>query len=398
MKNFGLNKFRFYRNSSDIHRILYIFKMVAVAFVFWELYVLYTYPYTKKIRVSGEVVGSSLQSPIMAPASGVVVERKAEVRDQVKSGDVLYVISPPTAYRDGLSAILQSAHGQYKSSAQMLEKTEGFMAQVTDAYRKEKSNLAKLLESSRSQLLIEMNKSQLSAARLTAVENARDAYSPGEVDRFRYAYLESQGAAKRIELSIAEIETRMGTLDAAYARETREHSIRVEGMRTEHEKRRADLFEKEQTQTVLVKAPASGGFLASHVEAGYIVEQGQVLGTLILNESINPFPVIKFAIDPEKVRYVDRGAKVVFELSAYPVKQFGYFEGEVSGVTRPVSRDGPTYIDVTPTDARIITTSQVIKLEPGMKVDANLIVERLTLFQWFFESVYLADKFKDIVR
>lgn len=398
MANYGLNRFRFYRNSSEIYRVIFIFKMIAVAFVFWELHVLYTYPYSKKVRVSGEVVGASLQAPIMSPASGVVVERKAQVKDQVKSGEVLYVISPPTAFRDGLSAILQSAQSQFKAAAESLERTENFMAQAADAYRKERSNLTKLLESSKSQLLIEMNKAQLSAARLSAVENARDAYSPGEVDRFRHAYLESQGAAKRIELSIAEIETRMGALDAAYAREIRDQSIRAESMRTELERRRADVFEKEQTQTVLVKAPASGEFLASHVEAGYIVEQGETLGTLMLSEGFNPSPLIKLAIDPEKVRYVDRGVKVVFELPAYPVKQFGYFEGEVSGVTRPVSRDGPTYIDVMPTDARIIRDSRDIRLEPGMKVNANLIVERLTLFQWFFESVYLAVKFKDVVR
>jgi membrane fusion protein len=398
MIKFGLKNFRFYNNSGETHRRLFLIKIFTLVILIWELYVLYTYPYAKKIKVTGEVVSSSMQSPIISPISGVITSVKSKTNDIIKQDDILYAITPSSAYRGGISEIIDSAHFQYRSAANSLDTMKYIESMTPGAYRKEFDSMTKLLENSKEQLNIEIKKSELVGARLTAVESAREAYSQGEIDRFYQAHLESLTSVKRIESSIAEIESRQANLKNAFEKEKKEQHIRTDGLRAELERRKIELFEKDQAQTVFVKAPVGGILLTNHAQDGYVIEQGQTLGTLIINEGINSVPFIKLQVDPQKVRNLNKGLKIAFELPAYPKNHFGFFEGEISSITRPVNLDGKTIIDVLPTDRRFNQKSPNITLAPGMKVEGSIIVERLTLIQWFFESLYSAQKFKEVLR
>ncbi|MGK3796914.1 hypothetical protein, partial [Enterococcus faecium] len=83
---------------------------------------------------------------------------------------------------------------------------------------------------------------------------------------------------------------------------------------------------------------------------------------------------------------------------AFPYERFGSFKGTVRAVSRvaldprqldaPFKVDEPVYrVSVTPEKQRVNGYGEVVKLQPGMTLSANIILERRSFLEWILEPL-----------
>jgi membrane fusion protein len=101
------------------------------------------------------------------------------------------------------------------------------------------------------------------------------------------------------------------------------------------------------------------------------------------------------------IGFIQAGNRVVLRYRAYPFQKFGVWYGHVMQVSRSAltSAEGtsllghevatPLYRVLVTLDQQAIHTSAGIEaLRPGMELDADILLERRSLWQWVFEPLY----------
>jgi membrane fusion protein len=95
---------------------------------------------------------------------------------------------------------------------------------------------------------------------------------------------------------------------------------------------------------------------------------------------------------------VKPGQDVVLRYDAFPYERFGQYHGRITDIGRnvwssgdrvgPVAVKEPVYrVDVALDRQNVSALGQEFSLRPGMLVNADLLLEKRTLFEWIFEPV-----------
>jgi membrane fusion protein len=379
------------------------FKMLLIGFLLlllvWEGWVLYTYPYSRKTRIEGAVVLATSQVPILSPQTGVVLEQRHAVGDKLSDGDALFTISPLDATRSSLASSQTALRAQGQSIVSSLRESEELMANGKAAYQRESVGLQNMLRLRQQEQSVEADKSRMLKERLVEIEASKGAFSPGEVGRFKQDVLVSDGQVIRAAAAVREVELQLLNLEKTFKREQAESQLRINDFKNQSERQKLEQIDRSQSVKVEVSAPQSGVLVASHVEPGYTVQQGQILGVIHQDEHAKMVPLIRLRAKSAQIRFMNEGTPVTLEIHAYPVKDYGFFGGIVTSISHPTTHDGEAIIDVA-LNAESITkiSNNLIRLLPGMGVQADVIIQKLTLFQWLFEPIIIAKQFSDIVH
>jgi membrane fusion protein len=132
-------------------------------------------------------------------------------------------------------------------------------------------------------------------------------------------------------------------------------------------------------------APARGDSLAAEAPIATIVPKGSGLHAQLL-------------VPTRAIGFVQPGNEVVLRYEAFPFQRFGHYRGTVESISRTVWSQGerlgplavrePVYrIDVKLDQQSVNANGQEFTLRPGMLVNADLLLERRTVFEWVFEPV-----------
>jgi membrane fusion protein len=132
-------------------------------------------------------------------------------------------------------------------------------------------------------------------------------------------------------------------------------------------------------------APARGESLAADAPIATIVPKGSGLHAQLL-------------VPTRAIGFVQPGNEVVLRYEAFPFQRFGHYRGTVTSISRtvwspgerlgPLSAREPVYrIDVRLDQQTVNVSGQEFALRPGMLVNADLLLEKRTVFEWIFEPV-----------
>ncbi|MDZ7652677.1 MAG: HlyD family efflux transporter periplasmic adaptor subunit [Burkholderiaceae bacterium] len=132
-------------------------------------------------------------------------------------------------------------------------------------------------------------------------------------------------------------------------------------------------------------APARGDSLAAEAPIATIIPKGSGLHAQLL-------------VPTRAIGFVQPGNEVVLRYEAFPFQRFGHYRGSVASISRTVWSQGerlgplsvrePVYrIDVKLDQQSVNANGQEFALRPGMLVNADLLLERRTVFEWVFEPV-----------
>jgi membrane fusion protein len=202
---------------------------------------------------------------------------------------------------------------------------------------------------------------------------------------------------------LADLKAQYASFDDKLAHDLAEMDRKV----AELEQQRA---EAEARRSIEVRAPEKGVLTSIRVQPGQEVAAGAVMVTLLPSEGrlqANLF------VESSSIGFIDPGAVVMLRYAAFPFQRFGLYRGVVTEVTRaPLeSKDAPgakggeeneavnaAYrVVVKPDRDSVMAYGERRSLEAGMKVEADVALEKRPLYRWLLDPLRHAQRSFELV-
>ena len=157
-----------------------------------------------------------------------------------------------------------------------------------------------------------------------------------------------------------------------------------------------DRIENESRREALVVAPQAGLITAMATNAGKLAIAGQPLFSLIPEGASLQADLY---VPSRAAGFIREGSKALMQYQAYPHQKFGSHEGVVTKISRtavagnelpfPVPQGDLFYVATVQLNKQTVTAyGKEERLQSGMVVDASILQDRRTLFEWVFEPLY----------
>lgn len=370
----------------------------AVAAVAVVLFVVFG-EYSRRSRVSGELVPDLGLSTVVAPAAGVVAALEVEEGDHVKRQTSLLLINVPRVtsagedtlevLRRGLDTRLTSL-GNLRDSqdVQLQVQLAGLQKQRT-AMRTELSQIDDEVASRGEQVRI----AKETVARYRQVSDQRYV-SLVQLNQQEQAALELVNAQQSLQRQATSIRRNLAQLEQSIA----EIPQQRRSAQATSERTIAELAEEtvqvEANGEMSLTAPVAGLVASRLVEVGEAVQPGQPMLSLLPEGSTLRAQLL---VPSAAIGFVKPGDQVLLRYRAYPYQKFGSHKGQVIRVSRsavPASSgqrqaSEPVYRVLVSLDSQSVLAYGVAEsLRPGMAVDADIMGERRRIYEWILEPLY----------
>jgi len=382
--------------------------LTGMAIVFALIVVLFMAcaTYTKRSTVMGQLVPETGLLKVYAPQLGLVVERKVQEGQLVKQGDILFVLSSER-YSDGQGSVQASISAQHTQQRQSLrDEIVKTRLQQHDEQQALQSRLLGIQEEL-TRLAAQYKAQQ---TRVTLSEEAYQRYQ-GLLEK---NYISREQTQQKQEDWI-EQSSRLESMAREQVRMQRDVLARQEelsSVRAKHQNQIAQLersvssvnqqlTESEAKRRLVIRAPESGTATAVVASVGMAVEGSRPLLSIVPRGA--RLEAQLFA-PSRAVGFVRPGVPVRLRYQAYPYQKFGQATGRVVSVSRtalPASEiftmgnpsgnnqnNEPYYrISVVLDQQAIVAYGVKQPLQPGMLLDADVMLERRRLYEWVLEPL-----------
>lgn len=367
--------------------------------------------YTRRVHAQGLLTPNVGLITLTSPASGRVSAAGGREGGRVERGQLLYTIdldavsaSGPTQTRviDELGRQRESVEKQRSLRAATAATEKRALSEQIANLGAQSRQLAeqidlqeKLIQPLRERVEV------LSKAVTNGLARAADLQSQN------YLYMQAstqlaQFKQTNLQLTgrIADLSAQRATFDDRLARDLADmdrSAAQLEQQRAESEARRA----------IEVRAPEAGVLTSIRAQAGQSVGAGATLLTLLPSEGrlqANLF------VDSASIGFIESGAAVMLRYAAFPFQRFGLYRGVVTEVTRApleggdlpetagAKRPGGIYrVVVRPDDDGVVAYGERRRLEAGMRVEADIALEKRPLYRWLLDPLYRVKRSVDLV-
>lgn len=360
--------------------------------------------YTRRTRVTGQLLPTLGLASITAPATGTLAEVRVKEGQRVLAGDVLAVLAIPRATLSGgdtaqaiQSAIADRAEGvsdSYASQREQLQaQQQGLAAQIGSA-RAELRQLDAELETRRAQ-------HRLAQQTLERFRSLREQQFVTELQ------LQQQEATTLEQLSAAQALERQALtlrrLLAQLLQAQQELPAKLTALDAAEQRDRAGLTQESvetaaRAQSVIV-APVAGTVATLLGQSGQAVQAGQSLLSVLPAASALEAHLL---VPSRAVGFIEPGDNVLLRYQAFPYQKFGHHEGKVERISRSALSAGelaallgnaqpaePYYRIVVALDKQTVRAfGKDEALKPGMVLEADILGERRKLWEWAVEPLY----------
>ena len=362
--------------------------------------------YTRKARVQGVLVPERGVIRILAPngagASVTVLERPVREGQQVKRGDVLYVLSLDRASTQGDTQpqVLQSMVTREQSLQAALAREDELLKAQLDAVERRIAQQQRELAQIDSEAALHAKRLALAREALARLESLRADHfiSAAQVQTKAEDVLAVQAQAQALARQKTVLQR---DLSEAQARK-RELPMHTQTRRGEVERDLAALgqasAESEALRRLVVRCPEDGVLSAVVAEVGQSVSGAAALASLVPKSSLQAH----LYAPSSAVGFVRADQKVQIRLQAFPYQKYGHQAGHVLQVSRTPqpanevtalaiapSQNEPLYrINVALDQQNLMIDGQTLALVPGMQLEADVLLERRRLIEWLFEPLF----------
>ena len=360
--------------------------------------------YTRRTRVTGQLVPGLGLASLTAPTSGTLVDVRVEEGQLVLAGDVLAVVAVPratlaggdtvTALQEALRRERAGIEGTYTAQRERLQaQWQGLSAQVagTDA---EARQARTELQTRRRQLAI----AEQLLARLRGLHERKFA-AEVDVQRQQAAVLDQLGLVQGIERQLLALNRLRAQLDQT----RREIPAQLAALDASEQRDRAGVsqqsVELSSRAQAVIEAPVTGVVTTLLGQLGQSVQSGQPLMTLMPAASTLEAHLL---VPSRAVGFVEPGDGVLLRYQAFPYQKFGHYGGRVVRISRSALTIGelgtllgeatggePYYRIVVALDkATVRAFGAEERLRPGMLLEADILGEKRKLWEWAIEPLY----------
>ncbi|HST02825.1 MAG TPA: HlyD family efflux transporter periplasmic adaptor subunit [Usitatibacter sp.] len=378
--------------------------LTCAAFVFTlALAAFFTFgEYTRKARVTGVLAPSQGMARVIAQQAGLVEAVHVHEGDHVAKDAVMIVLGDGREGRgrEEIGAALLARLAE-RESAIGRQRDAALAAMRADdrAFAERRSALARELDQVATEIATQSRRNALAGGSFDRARRLAEIgfVSTAQLERERDAELEQVSRLEQLERA-----------RIALAREAAAIAFEAEGARSRasaqlaaFDLQRAALgqerVERDLQFHAAIVAPTQGTITTVLVEPGQMVTAGTVLATLIPAGST--LEAHLFA-PSRSIGFVHEGEEVLLRYLAYPHQKFGMHPARIVAVAHNPMLPGE--LGFTPVDGtrepvyriKAVLGAQSIRaygrfepLQPGMQVEADVLLDRRRLVEWIFEPI-----------
>ena len=370
--------------------------------------------YTRRVSAAGQLAPDVGLIKVQSPQGGDILERRVREGQQVRAGDVLYVVSAEVMYapESGKAPRAGTAAAQLEQlhARQALIRSDGSNAVLIE--RRERAEMHAKIDSLQAEI---QQLDQETAVQQERVRSKTEVYD-------RHAHAQAQGFLSPLALQqkydeLLEYKARLQTMQRsrlALVRDLENARVQLDTAeqrsalaRSQLERQTADLKQdqvtREANQRTLVTAPQDGMVAAVLAEPGQRVDHETML-TIVPRQSQLEVQVM---LPSSAIGFVREGDPVTLKFDAFPYQRYGSVRGRIREISH-ASLAGQDSVDPAASGTkpdqgfrvRILLPAQTFTaagrhfpLRPGMKVDTQFDQERRSLLAWLTDPLaVLADK------
>lgn len=367
--------------------------VALVIFAFWG-------EYTRRERVEGFLALDAGAARVLAPAAGVVAELLVKEGDEVAMDAPVIRLSLERGTASGVTAgelVQRELQDRLSTLASEREQAQRLAAQQTVVLRQRITDLQKEI----GQLDTEI---RLQQARVTSAREELDRTDKLVKEKFisdsalttkRNEMLDQQSklsALRRnrltVERDLGAARTELPTIEM----QARQKSDQLARQKSEVQQ---GMVQEEAKRETIIRAPVAGTVTNIAANRGESVAADAPLAMVLPKGSGLHAQLL---VPTRAIGFVQPGNAVVLRYDAFPFQRFGQHRGAVATVGQTVWSPGervgavtvrePVYrIDVRLDSQTVSAGGQEFALRPGMLVNADLLLEKRTIFEWVFEPV-----------
>ena len=358
--------------------------------------------YTRKARVTGVLAPSQGVARVIAQQPGLIEAVHVREGDHVARDAVMIVMGDGREGRGRQevgAALLARLAERESAIGRQREAALAAMHAEQLAYAERRSALARELEQVANEIATQARRNALADASLERAQRLADIgfVSTAQLERERDARL---GHVSRLE-ELERARIALGREAAAVAFEAQGARLRASEQLAAFDLQRAALgqerLERDLQFHAAIVAPAAGTIATVLVEPGQMVTPGTVLATLIPAGSALEAHLYA---PSRSIGFVHEGEEVLLRYLAYPHQKFGMHPARIVAVSRNPMLPGE--LGFTPVDGtrepvyriKAALGAQSIRaygrfepLQPGMQVEADVLLDRRRLVEWIFEPL-----------
>lgn len=374
--------------------------LLVIAFMFWGTY-------TKRSTVVGQLMPDSGLVKVYVPQLGVVQEKRVAEGQQVKKGDVLYVLS--SERHSGALGSIQAAISQQVTSRRDALREE--IVKTRQLQEDEREALAKRIEGIESEIrkldnLIDGQRSRVALSKDTVARYQglldQDYISREQLQQKQEELLDQGSRLQGMErerIGVArELALRKNELAGLAFKHQNQLSQLQRGISTIDQ----ELAESEAKRQIYITAPESGTATAVVAEVGQAMDGSRPLVSIVPEGA--SLQAQLFA-PSRAVGFVRLGDPVLLRYQAYPYQKFGHARGKVISVAKsalPASeisslgnsagqgqQSEPVYRITVGLDSQSVTAyGKKQPLQAGMLLEADILQDTRRLYEWVLEPLY----------
>jgi membrane fusion protein len=358
--------------------------------------------YTRRMHATGIIIPTAGLITVASPTVGVATSVVVREGDHVAKGALLYVINLDTQSSDG--ATEQQVIDQLKQQKTNLEKQRSIRRSLAvgekQGLKEQQSNLASQYEQLGHQIGVQESAVGVMKNKADVLERGvkNGIVRDSDFQTQNYLYIQTISQLAQFQQMLLQMKGKMAELDRQITAFDDKLAQDVNQIEREILHIDQQITESQAKRAIEVRAPEDGTATSIRVHVGQQVTAGAPLVTLL--PQTDALEVSLF-VDSAAIGFIEKGAPVILRYAAYPFQRFGLYGGTVKEVTRapigtlqqgaeaaPGMQAGLYRILVEPKIPYVMANGQRKTLEAGMRVDADIGLEKRQLYRWLFDPLY----------
>jgi len=359
--------------------------------------------YTRRAEVTGQLQPNAGVLTLFAQTTGIINHTLVHEGDRVRAGQPLVEISA-----DLVSASMGDTHAvvsaQLRAQQAQLRITLASLQPQAKEQAKDLRTRIGLLRAQLRQIDGQLTLQREQAATATSfVGKIRPVLEKGVISIAQFnAYqsqaLTEQAQVKTLQRQGLDTDQQLSSLQTQLTQLPLATAAKANQLRGQLAQLAAQLAQSEAAGGTVLRAPRAGVVSTLLVKPGQNVTSGQPLLSILPHGSALQAQLL---VPSNAIGFVHNGTPVVLRYQAYPYEKFGQQYGQVVRVSRSAlspaeaatllgqSITTPLYRVMVSLDRQTINAyGKAQALKPGMALNADLLLDRRSLWQWVFEPLY----------
>ncbi|OLQ93771.1 hypothetical protein BIY21_11160, partial [Vibrio ponticus] len=364
-------------------------------------YLLSTSTYARKETVSGYLVPEKGTVRIHSNRTGVVDQILVSEGELVKSGDMLVKVRNSESLTNGIELsdeLISQITSQIESiEHQVNAKNQLYISEIVglEIQINKLEDSKKVIENT---ILTDQNKLILSRSNFQKSKKLHENghISKSTLDEINQLYLDTQVALNVSQGEKLQVDMEINNLKSNLVRLPHTHEVEMALLERQVSELESQLLQLNNQFEFVAKAPEAGYITGIRVNNGSPVTQARPILSIIPIDS----PLhLELLLPSRSIGFIEAGNTINVRFDAFPYQKFGLLKGTVSHIDKsillpndtnsPLNINQAMYRIQAKIDSQSITAyGKQFPLKAGMLAQADIVLEKRTLLEWFLEPIF----------